>query len=465
MKINDQLLDRQVIGVNDLVTTQRERIEIAHGTLLRKAEKLGEQDGTLNLPATEDQQVSPHENLIQHEYQKLIADSWNIGKPYLDAPHLEYHATIEQLEDLNENEESILQKERELADIRETSQLEEIRQTYEGRERELEQHENIIKRDYLQAKQELHDEQIAAGRTSPQIHFKSKFWYIMLLIGIGICEVPLNLQIFQKFGEAFFITIIMASSLAISIPVLAHFTGVFLKQRKDKREYLGFALACIFLFAIFNFGVSIFRAYVLAENVAQNSDNLNIVIFTSLNLILFVIGVLAAYFRHDENYDLENAHYRFLREKKKYDKQKLKIENSQKLLANEKNARINEVKREYTESISQINRRKQNLIQKKNKSAQVYDELLNSFKGLEDLVEANYRISISRYRAGNLKFRSNQLSPASWAKPITRLSKRFEDYQELDPNGTLNRLELVPSLNKEASNGEASEPIKLVANS
>ena len=67
-----------------------------------------------------------------------------------------------------------------------------------------------------------------------------------------------------------------------------------------------------------NFGISIFRTYVLAQTTGEAVSNLNIVIFTCLNLILFIIGLLAAYFRHDESYELEYAYNKFQKEKYKF---------------------------------------------------------------------------------------------------------------------------------------------------
>ena len=305
--------------VAELVARQKLRIEEAHKDLLRQAEQLGEQDGSLSLPQTEDPLLSPNEMLIKSEYQKLIADSWNEGRPYLDKPHLDYQSTVDELKEYQQQEQLILTRELELIQKEKNDIVEHINKEFQIRQAEIDQLDKVVQRDYLVARQALQQIQDRVGRMSPLIHFKSKFWYLILLMGLGFAEVPLNIQIFQKFGEAFFITIIMACSLGIAIPVLAHFTGVFVKQRKEKREYNWLALLSVGLFFIFNFGVSIFRAYVLAEHTGETANNLNIVIFVSLNLILFVIGVLAAYFRHDESYELEHTHEEFQKEKLRYD--------------------------------------------------------------------------------------------------------------------------------------------------
>ncbi|MEL6925788.1 MAG: hypothetical protein AAFO94_17210, partial [Bacteroidota bacterium] len=325
------------INVATIVAEQKAKIEQAHEQLQQQAEKLGEQDGTLNLPQGEDQLVSPNEGVIRSQYQRLIADVWNKGRPYMDAPHLDYKTISERIENFDDNQETEFRRELDIIEQKKNDQIVHLEHEFSVRESEINDYDKMVQRDYLASKKALEKVQQSTGRQSPLIHFKSKFWYFVLLIGIGLSEVPLNIQIFQKFGEAFFITIIMSLSLAISIPVLAHFTGVFVRQRREKKEYLGFALMCILLFAIFNFGVSIFRAYALAENIGTEVDNLNIVIFTSLNLILFTIGVLASYFRHDDSYELEHAYAKFQKEKTNYDAEKTIIHEKTKQIQEEKN--------------------------------------------------------------------------------------------------------------------------------
>lgn len=420
--------------VKQLINEQKTHIEGLHAQALKQAEKLGEQDGTLNLPKTEDALISPNESMLRHEYQKLIADCWHKGKSYLDGPHLAYRTFMEKLEDLRENKVVRQNNALELIDQRKKDQMDFTFQEYEVKEERVMNEDKILKRDFLVAKQTLQTIQERVGRNSPIIHFKSGILYILLLLGIGISEVPLNLQIFQKFGEAFFITIIMASSLAIAIPVLAHFTGVFIKQRKEKGEYLFFAIVCILLFFVFNFGISIFRAYVLAENIGQESNQLNIVIFTCLNLILFIIGVLAAYFRHDESYELEHAYDHYMVEKKKYDLDKEKIHEQLRKVRDERSQKVKAIQENYLKEKTNLNDQEELYLQRRNEAIQNYDEILNGFIALEAYLESAYKSTVEKYRAANLMHRQDHLSPTAWRQGIASLNLKFNNCQELDPN-------------------------------
>lgn len=434
MKNGNLNFDAIMDSVLGLISQQKNKVDEHHERMLRQAEKMGIQDGSLDLPQIEDSQVSPHEGMLKHEHQKFIAELWKKGKPYLDGPHIEFKTQSEKIEDLKNNRKELVESEKALIDQKKMEDDKFIQQDFDIQKLEIDNYEKVVQRDYLTAKSELEDVQERTGRMAPIIHFKSTILYVLLLIGIGLAEVPLNMQIFQKFGEAFFITIIMASSLAISIPVLAHFTGVFIKQRKEKKEFLFFSVICVLLFVVFNFGVSIFRSYVLAENIGEESSQLSIVIFTCLNLILFFIGVLAAYFSHDESYELEHSHAKFTKEKIAYDKEKLKIQDKLKALETSKNTRLQERNEQYTLEKKAILNKKDTLIVERNRAAKIYDELLNAFIALEAMVDAGYRITVEKYRAANLMHRKNHLSPQSWANGIPTLDLKFEKKQELDPN-------------------------------
>ena len=434
MKTKKLNFDAIMDSVMGLITQQREKVDTYHEQMSKKAEKLGMQDGSLNLPRVEDPQASPNEGMIKYEYQKFLAELWKKGKPYLDGPHLEYQAKVQKLEDFEAEKKEILADEKALLDKKKLEDDEFINSDFDIKKAEIENYDKVVQRDYLMAKSELETVQERTGRMTPIIQFKSTILYVLLLMGIGICEVPLNMQIFQKFGEAFFITVIMAASLAIAIPVLAHFTGVFVKQRKEKREFLWLSVLCIALFVIFNFGVSIFRAYVLADNIGEESSYLNIIIFTTLNLILFIIGVLAAYNRHDESYELEHAHDKFVKEKKKYDKEKLTIQDKLKALKEQQNTELKARNEQHMVDHQRVKDIKDSLIAERNNAAKIYDELLNAFIALEEMVDAGYRIAIERYRAANLMHRNNHISPESWMNGIDPLKLKFAEKMELDPN-------------------------------
>ena len=421
-------------GVAALVDEQKRKLSVAQDSLEKQAVTLGEKDGFMGLPVASDPQTSPNEDLLRYEYRKLLADCRKGGKPYLDGPHLAVKMYEDKLEEMRNNGDSEFSREMELIEQKRAANTAEIDRAFKDREEDLQDKEGMLEREFHEVRQDLQQIQEKTGRNHPLIHFKNGFLYFLLLLGIGLCEVPLNLQIFQKFGEAFFITIIMASSLAIAIPVLAHFTGVFIKQRKEKREYNFFIFLCVALFGIFNFGVSVFRTSVLAEAMGESASQLNIIIFTTLNLILFIIGVLAAYFRHDESYELEHHYDDYQKSKKTFNKEKSEISAKKSALAALKNTELKTVHQAFEEAKSRLHNKKDALIIKRNEHIQKYDELLNSFAALEDYIEAGYHLAVVKYRAANLGQRKDRRSPLSWIEEVPELNLHFAGMPELDPN-------------------------------
>lgn len=421
-------------GIASLVAEQKKKFADAQTEMEKQAVNLGEKDGFLGIPLNDDPQVSPNEDLLRHEYTKLLAECRKAGKPYMDGPHLAAMTYAEKIAEIEQNGEAEFSREMEVLEQKRGAAASEVERAYRDRENDLSEKLHTAEREYREVRQDLQRVQEKTGRNHPLIHFKSGFLYFLLLLGIGLCEVPLNLQIFQKFGEAFFITVIMASSLAIAIPVLAHFTGVFIKQRKEKREYTFFAGLCIVIFAVFNFGVSVFRTSVLAEAMGGEATQLNIIIFTCLNLILFIIGVLAAYFRHDESYELEHIYDDYQKAKKTFDKSKTDIKREKTALAAAKNAELKTVYDSFEEGKNLLHNKKNALIAKRNEWVQKYDELLNSFSALEQYISAGYRIAVGKYRAANLAQRKDRRSPVSWTQESPELTLHFAAVTELDPN-------------------------------
>src|SRR5437879_13591247 len=52
-------------------------------------------------------------------------------------------------------------------------------------------------------------------------------WGVILFLGIG--EFPLNTVVFRLFGEAEYLTYVVASTLAIMIPLLGVFIGIHMR--------------------------------------------------------------------------------------------------------------------------------------------------------------------------------------------------------------------------------------------
>lgn len=281
---------------------------------------------------------------------------------------------------------------------------------------------------YLEKKQKLSDDQGAAfgevanrfkeiegeykmaaqkvNRWIPNIQFKSAAAYYALLIFIGVCEVPLNKVIFQRFGESDNITLIMAGTLAIAVPVLAHFIGLFWRQRSEIREYKYKAIGLTTMFLATNLGLGMFRADVLTEIIestgmvmTQEKLYLNIAIFVGITTILFVIGVIAAFLRHDPSWSLEHTYNQYVAYKDKF----ISIRDEYSDYQNKLKEDIHDYKinldADYKHVINNIKDKAKEAKQLHDEIVADKDYVVGKVKGMEKVIRADYE-----YQATSLGF-------------------------------------------------------------
>ena len=170
MKEGKLKFDAIMESVFGLITQQKEKVEAYHSEMITKAEKLGMQDGSLNLPRVEDSQLSPHEGMIKHEYQMFLAELWKKGKPYLDGPHLEYQTKVKKISSVEAEKKEILASEKEMLDKKKIEDDGFIKNEFVIKRSEIENYDKVVQRDYLVAKEELEVVQVRTGRKLSLIH-------------------------------------------------------------------------------------------------------------------------------------------------------------------------------------------------------------------------------------------------------------------------------------------------------
>jgi len=251
-------------------------------------------------------------------------------------------------------------------------------------------------------------------RHIPLNKFKSSILYYSLLIFIGVCEVPLNKVIFQRFGESDNVTFIMAGTLAIAVPVLAHFIGLFWRQRSEMREYFWKAIIFTLAFLTTNFGLGLFRANVLNEIVANTGKQvtaqdlyLNIGIFVGITTILFIIGVIAAYLRHDPSYSLEHSYNEMLKAKAEYEVERDNYREEEKKLEDNTLAYLQGAHDRYKQSLKDV-------LDIPKKALDSYDIAKSNTKlvsetaiGLENQIQAEYNYIASALGLGTKPLTKN----------------------------------------------------------
>ena len=169
--------------------------------------------------------------------------------------------------------------------------------------------------------------------------FASRFphkYHIALIIFLGVGEFPLNTIVFRLFGEPEFLTYVMASTLAITIPLLGLFIGIHLRQTVPAtigNILIGImtpGAAAASLFAISqlrNTYIVSQAASEIAESMAAGQDELAYALF-ALNALVFCGAMVSAFFAHDPDEKLDSCHSSLAvldRKTNKIRKQQLKV--------------------------------------------------------------------------------------------------------------------------------------------
>src|SRR2546426_10562102 len=138
-------------------------------------------------------------------------------------------------------------------------------------------------------------------------------WGVILFLGIG--EFPLNTVVFRLFGEAEYLTYVMASTLAIIIPLIGVFIGVHVRHAIPKQ--IGNLLIGILTPAVVGatlYAVSLLRnTYIVSQfsgtgQVSAEGNQMAYALF-ALNALVFFAATVASYFAHDPDERLDGFHH------------------------------------------------------------------------------------------------------------------------------------------------------------
>ncbi len=137
-------------------------------------------------------------------------------------------------------------------------------------------------------------------------------WALIIFLGIG--EFPLNTVVFRLFGEPEYLTYVMASTLAIMIPLIGVFIGIHLRHalpRLAGNILIGLLTPMAVGAALF--AVSLLRnTYISSQfsagaTAVPGQGNLAWALF-ALNTLVFFGALTASYFAHDPDEKLDRFH-------------------------------------------------------------------------------------------------------------------------------------------------------------
>ena len=205
-----------------------------HQNQLKQNREKGEEDGKRNLPAVNDNFITPIEHEIRNKYQAEVEALYQNGRQVLDELHEKnYKPVAQELIELSENKIKELLVE---AETDKSRKLDELNMNHLDSVKDIENtpHFQVAKKRFDKINNRLEVVSTKHNRQELNIQFKPYWAYILLLFGIGIAEFPLNNQVFISFRETPLLTLIMASVLVITLPFLAHAAGKILKQIKER---------------------------------------------------------------------------------------------------------------------------------------------------------------------------------------------------------------------------------------
>jgi hypothetical protein len=161
---------------------------------------------------------------------------------------------------------------------------------------------------------EAYKQRVAEVGREATIVFPPVFhWALIIFLAVG--EFPLNTVVFRLFGEAEFLTYVMASTLAIIIPLIGVFIGAHL--RHSIPNWVGNILIGGLTPAIVAatlYAVSLLRnTYITSQfsssgYVATEGNQMAYALF-ALNALVFFGAAVASYFAHDPDERLDALHH------------------------------------------------------------------------------------------------------------------------------------------------------------
>ena len=406
-----------------------------HNQQLSECKKKGEEDGYRNLPEVSNEEITPYERGTIAKYQALVEKQFVHGRQILDEIHDRNYLPLK--EKLDDKKEKEIEKILDLAEKEKLRKLTEEDLNHKDKLKEIHNTPEWISTNKELEKTNLRFKEVSKRLGREELHIQLRpFWlYIILIVGLGIAELPLNNQVFISFRDTPLLTLIMSLVLVISLPFLAHGSGKFLRQGKENKTFYYLLFLSIILIISISYLTAVLRTnYLAIKGVAIEELETDKWIFFVIGLILFFVGMIASYFAHDASIAFSEVYRSLQKTKNKHSKVEQKIH----ILIKEEKQRnqnyIREIQNVYSKENNRILNEVETLKRIVHNIKGDYDRILNSFMGLEKKLNQYCKEAIHHYRDTNLTYRSNHAQPNSWKKEIPELKLNFQNINELSVN-------------------------------
>ena len=244
-----------------------------------------------------------------------------------------------------------------------------------------------------------------------------KKWLNVFLLVIVAGEVYLNYPIFEKYELSKTATYLLTAVISIGFVGLSHFSGEWFKKFKTNTN---FKVKFIFSFtALLAMIITLPQIRAAMEEGSKNSD---VVYFTALGFVLYLIGLGFGYYTSD-------SHDMFETEKKKFDEIEKEFNISKKTyedaITNLDTAYSNKIV-EINEKLDYRNNKTHNIV--KDKKTEISKLIVsnqnvnNVYNEKVNLCTNMFQESVQTYRTTNIQFRNGLEEPLNWKENINNLN-------------------------------------------
>lgn len=262
------------------------------------------------------------------------------------------------------------------------------------------------------------------GETNAIKALLERQWIIYLvLIILGIMELPLNNTVFKAFRLGAVPTLMAGTLLVIAIPIMAHFGGKFMKRWKEGNHNKLWTIFLVGVLAAFSMLISLFRfVYFQGQDILRESlesgeeiaftqimnsislshafTNSEFLVALIFNILLIGVGIVLGFMAHDSKGDFEKHYKNF-----NYERPRLIKQFNEMIADNRKASQMNNGKSgtiaEMLEQVTMI--------------TELHNVLSEHIVNFGDYMNSLCHEAISRYRQTNRRHRSDQESvPVYW---------------------------------------------------
>lgn len=402
------------------------KLQEEHTQFIEEAIEKGKKEGELNIPDTNDLSVSPYEKTVTAKYQALISD---IGLSRDAALSSANEGIIKALrsEKGTITIESVGLEVDKITSIEE-GELSKEKSTYLDGVREVQNAASFVSAD---SNKKLSDREF---KKVTKIHGRShtnkgsmKNWVVnLILVGIGLSEVAINYQVFKQFGENLIFTAIMALSLCLVVPLLAHKTGKMLKQWSDNK--IGYSIMSFGFTAII---AGIFYKVASLRLKDPKVDIDSFYIFFGLALSLYLAGLIVSYFHFDSSEEFYNSYLDNKDNNEVFKKEDVRRATNLMVIKKVFTENQEKIRNTHEELRAKAKNKSLVLTQRINNTVEAHNRILLQYRNLEERCNNFYHESIQNYRTGNLSRRIT-LQPKVWATDLIDLKLNYLQFKNAE---------------------------------